>query len=441
MVYLLPWLPGGYLFRYGGYPVATGTGYGAVTLQAKITKQLVDKSWPQEKAIWIWDTEVKGFGLRVFPSGRKSYVVEYRPGQGGRRAPKRRYTIGPHGSPWTPETARKKAVEVLADVTKGGDPSLDRRTARHPSQETLEYFVETFIERYAKLTQKSWQETERALKRELLPGLAKRKLTEITKRDIALVIDRIAAHAPTMANRTFAYVRRFFNWCVEQGFMDVSPTVGLKAPSANKERDRILSDRELLAVLQSLEKVGPLWSAAYKILILTAQRKNEVLGMAWSELDFDDMLWKIPGDRTKNGRSHEVPITSSLVEIISNIPQIEGSKYVFSNTGKAPMADQSRIKREIDEEIAKGRNIASSLDADLNRMPHWTVHDLRRTATTGMARLGIQPHVADALLNHKSGTVSGVAAVYNRYAYLDERRKALETWIEHVEKLERSGLC
>ena len=414
MVYLLAWLLGGYSFRYGGYPVATENSSGAVTLQAKITKQLVDKSHPQERVLWIWDTDVKGFGLRVFPTGRKSYVVEYRPGDGGRRAPKRRYTIGPHGSPWTPETARKKAVEVLADVTKGSDPSLDRRAARQPSQETLEYFVDTFIERYAKRTQRSWRETERTLRREFLPGLANRPLTDVSKRDIALAIDKVAARAPTMANRTFAYVRRFFNWCVEQGFLDVSPAIGLKAPSANKERDRILSDRELLDVWQSLEKVGPLWGAAYKILILTAQRKNEVLGMAWNELDFDDMLWKIPGERTKNGRSHEVPITSSMLDILSKIPRIEGSKHVFSIKGKGPLADQSRIKREIDEDIADRRKKASGSNMDQEPMPHWTVHDLRRTATTGMARLGIQPHVADALLNHKSGTVSGVAAVYNR---------------------------
>src|SRR6056297_625026 len=111
-------------------------------MQAKLTKQLVDRTSPTERELWVWDTEVRGFGLRVRPSGRKSYVIEYRVGEGGRHAPKRRYTIGQHGSPWAPDSARKKAIEILADVIKGKDPAADRQEARRPDPDTVAHFVD-----------------------------------------------------------------------------------------------------------------------------------------------------------------------------------------------------------------------------------------------------------------------------------------------------------
>lgn len=370
--------------------------------------------------------------MRVFPSGRKSYVVEYRPGAGGRNAPKRRYTIGQHGSPWTPETARKKAIEILADVIRGADPSAERQEARKLDQENVRHFVELFIERYAKKKQRSWKETERVLAREFLPQLGKKRLNDVSKRDIVLVVDRIADRAPVMANRAFSYIRRFFNWCVEQSLLEVSPCAGLKPPAGGQQRERILSDEELVEVWNAAGTVTPIWNSVFKLLILTAQRKNEVVGMEWEEIDWNQMLWKIPGRRTKNGRSHEVPITSTMSKILSEIPRIEGCKYVFSSNGQRPVASQSRIKNAIDEEIERLRQERAPLGEGAKSMPHWTIHDLRRTATTGMARLGIPPHVADALLNHKGGVVSGVAAVYNRYGYLEERRHALQEWESHV---------
>jgi len=401
-------------------------------MQAKLTKSLVDKSVTSDRDLWVWDTELKGFGLRVRQSGRKSYVVEYRPGDGGRGAPKRRYTIGQHGSPWTPDTARKKAFEVLAEVMKGKDPAADRQKARHSDQDTAEHFVKAFIERYAKKQQRSWRETERTLFREFIPRFGKKKLKDISRRDIAQMVDQIMDRAPVMARRTFAYVRRFFNWCIEQGFMDVNPCTGLKPPPGGGERERILSDDELAGIWRATESLDVLWEAVFKILLLTAQRKSEVIGMEWAEIDEKEMLWRIPGRRTKNARAHEVPLTSQMLEILHAVPRIEGSRYVFTTNGKQPMAGQSRVKTELDIAANNLWNKRFPSSGEPEEIPHWTTHDLRRTATTGMARLGVSPHVADAILNHKSGTVSGVAAVYNRYAYLDERRVALETWENHV---------
>lgn len=406
-------------------------------MQARITKSLVEKIPSAERDTWIWDTEVKGFGLRVLPSGRKSYVVEYRPGDGGRSAPKRRYTIGRHGSPWTPDGARKKAIEVLGDVIRGNDPSLERQEARKPDQETVEHVLTAFIERYAKKHQRSWHETQRVLEREFVPQLRSKPLRDISRRDIALCIDKVADRAPVMANRTFSYVRRFFNWCVEQGYLDVSPCAGLKPPASTQQRERVLDDRELADVWRGCDALPFLWSVIFKVLTLTAQRKNEVIGMEWGEIDLGERIWRIPGKRTKNGRAHEVPITPFVSHLLSDVPRVSGSRYVFSSTGKSPLSGQSRVKRDLDDAIQELRKSSNPTSESWALMPHWTIHDLRRTATTGMARLGIEPHVADAVLNHKSGAVSEVAAVYNRYGYLDERREALEVWEEHVLNIAR----
>lgn len=404
-------------------------------MQARITKSLVDKIVSGERDTWVWDTEVKGFGLRVFPSGRKSYVVEYRPGDGGRSAPKRRYTIGRHGSPWTPEGARKKAIEILGDVVRGNDPSRERQESRKPDQETVEHVVAAFIERYARKHQRSWQETQRVLEREFVSQLRTTPIKDVSRREIALCIDKVADRAPVMANRTFSYIRRFLNWCVEQGYLDVSPCAGLKPPTSSRQRERVLDDRELTDVWKGCDVLPFLWSTIFKVLILTAQRKNEVIGMEWSEVDLDENIWRIPGKRTKNGRAHEVPITPLVSHLLLNIPRVSGSRYLFSSTGKSPIAGQSRVKRDLDRVIEELRQSSSSKSEAGDPMPHWTIHDLRRTATTGMARLGVEPHVADAVLNHKSGAVSGVAAVYNRYGYLDERRAALGAWEAHVLKV------
>lgn len=419
------WLPCGYQER----PQINGL------MQAKLTKQLVDRTTPADREVWVWDTEVRGFGLRVRPSGRKSYVIEYRPGDGGRHAPKRRYTIGRHGSPWVPDTARKKAIEILAEVIKGKDPAADRREARRPDQDTVTHFVDLFIERYAKKKQRSWRETERTLQREFLPRLGKKSLKDVTRRNIAQMIDQIIDRAPVAAHRTFAYVRRFFNWCIEQGYLDVNPCSGLKAPKGGGERERVLSDTEISAVWRATESLSTQWEAVFKLLVLTAQRKNEVIGMEWSEIDQAEGLWKIPGRRTKNGRAHEVPLTPMMLDILARVPRVKGSKFVFTTSGERPLSGQSRVKRNLDAAAERVLAQTSSDTATIEPITHWTIHDLRRTATTGMARLGIAPHVADALLNHKSGVVRGVAAVYNRYAYLDESRRALLAWEEHLKAL------
>lgn len=405
-------------------------------MQAKITKRTVDAIHPQTTEQWVWDTEIKGFGLRVRPNGRKSYVVEYRPGAGGRSAPKRRYTIGTHGSPWTPDMARREALRILG--RKQEDPAARRMEARRREGETVRQIGDSFIEKYAKLKQRRWQETQRVFVREVYPAFGAKPIEDVTRRDIVRLLDGIAERGPVMANRTLAYVRRFFNWCIERGYLEKSPCNGIRPPGVAAARERTLDDVELAAVLNAASRAGHPWTPIFKLLALTAQRRSEVVEMRWEEVDLDAATWTIPGTRTKNSRTHEVPLTDSAVALLREVPRLlytdekgkrAASPFVFTTTGRTPVSGLSRAKSALDATILEVRR---KDDPQAEPLPHWTIHDLRRTATTGMARLGIHPHVADAILNHKDGTIRGVAAVYNRHAHLEERRSALEAWERHV---------
>lgn len=236
-----------------------------------------------------------------------------------------------------------------------------------------------------------------------------------------------------MGARTHAYLRRFFNWCTERGYLKDNPISGLKPPGQAKDRDRVLDDAEALEVWRAAEAMSGVFGPMVKLLLLTGQRLNEVAGMRWAEINTDRATWVLPSERTKNKREHEVPLTKTALDILAAIPRMSAdgkpSPLVFTTTGRTPVSGFSRAKKTIDAAILDARQ---EQDPEAEPMPHWTFHDLRRTVTTGLAKMGVHPHVADALLNHKSGTITGVAAVYNRHAYLDERRRALEAWEAHV---------
>jgi integrase len=172
-----------------------------------------------------------------------------------------------------------------------------------------------------------------------------------------------------------------------------------------------------------------------QLLMLTAQRCGEVAAMRWSEVDFGGKTWTIPKEKAKNGIEHVVPLSDQALVVLNALPRITGDRdpLVFcSVNGKTPVTGFSTAKVRMDELVL---NILRADRPDAEPVPGWTIHDLRRTATSGMARLGVAPHVADAVLNHKSGAIKGVAAVYNRYKYENEKVAALATWGQFVESL------
>lgn len=424
-------------------------------MKSKITKRIVDAARGEDRDRFIWDTEVKGFGLKVTPSGGKVYVLQYRPG--GRGAATRRITIGRHGSPWTPEKARSEAQRLLELVAAGEDPAprperpeAGTGEAESPAPATtepvapsamlLEDVVADFLERHHRARgNRSVYDVERAFKRDVFPTWGKRPITEITRRDAVELIDGIAARAPVLANRTLAYVRKFFNWCVERDLLAISPCAGVRAPSRERPRDRVLSDGELAEIWRACDRLGWPFGPAVQLLILTAQRRDEVAWLRWSEIDLDGALWTLPRERAKNDRAHEVPLSKQAVALLRGLPRPTESDLVFTTTGETPVSGFSHAKDRLDDIVLKDRRKeAGRMGKPLHEVkpiPHWVLHDIRRTVTTGLARRGVPPHIADRILNHVQGAIRGVAAIYNRHGYLDERRAALQDWADHVDRL------
>jgi integrase len=366
---------------------------------------------------------VHGFGLKVTPAGRKVYLVQYR--MAGRGSPTKRVTIGEHGSPWTPDEARQEAIRVRGLIVTGIDPSDKKRKAKaEPKPETFAAVANEFLARYAKpnLRPTSYNEYERILKREVTPTWGGQAISSITRRDANLLLDSIADRgAPILANRTLARLSKLFNWAVEREIVTSSPVAGIKK-TRELPRDRALSDLEIALLLRACDELGWPFGPLFKLLLITAQRRDEVATMEWSEVDLAARLWTLPREKSKNGRAHEVQLSDLALELLRSVPHIS-DRYVFTITGQHPVSGFSRAKTRLDRLTA-----ALAAEQGMQPLSPWTLHDLRRTAATGMAAMNVAPHVVDRILNHVAGTIRGVAAVYNRHSYLEERRSALEAW-------------
>jgi integrase len=380
----------------------------------------------------IPDGLLTGLYLVVQPSGAKTWAVRYRAG----RRP-RKLTLGTYPG-IDLSNARELARRALVAVAEGRDPAFEKKKARRDAagheRDLFENVAAQFIERYAKANtrESTWRETERLLNRDVLPKWKGRAVREISKRDVIELLDsKVDDGSPIMANRVLATVRRLFGWCVERGILEISPCIGVKSPAPERSRDRVLVDGELRLVWKACDDIGWPFGPLTKLLILTAQRRDEVSEMNWSELDLDAKLWTIPRERTKNDVAHQVPLSDASVEILCSMPKVVGrARYVFTTNGMTPVGGFSRAKDRIDTAISKMRGSAEPL-------AHWTFHDLRRTAASGMARLGIDLPVIEKVLNHTSGSFAGIVGVYQRHSFADEKRSALDAWARSVLSLER----
>ena len=193
----------------------------------------------------------------------------------------------------------------------------------------------------------------------------------------------------------------------------------MKPLSKERSRERVLSDDELGALWAACDAEGYPFGDCMKLLILSGQRRAE---MRWSEIDLEKRLWTLPSQRAKNGRQHTVPITDATLDVLRRVPRFLGSDYVFTTTGKSPVSGFGRVKKRLDKALPEGSE-------------PWIIHDLRRTMSTNMAMMGVPQPVTEALLNHKTGVVSGVAAIYNVYSYADEKREALHRWNQHLKSM------
>ena len=387
---------------------------------ARITKQSVDALHPDAKDRFLWDDEFKGFGVRITPKGAKSYVLQYR--MGGREAPSRRATIGRHGSPWTPATARKEAERLSIMVHQGIDPvQADHERRRQAVDLSFEAYVDTFVDFYLKKRWKQWPLGAGVLRREAVPVLRRKPLPQIMRSDLSQIWDRLGDR-PAVARLTHATLRKLFRWAMSRGDLDRSPLEGVEAPPPVPARERILTDEELALVWRKSESLSYPFGSLIRLLMLTGQRRDEVASLEWSELSRDDGLWTLPSHRAKNRKPHLIPLSVMVVKVLDDL--VGGDKWpanglVFSTTGKTTVSGFSKVKRQLDEQM----------QADLaDAFKPWRLHDLRRTAATGLQRLGVRFEVTEAVLNHVSGSRGGIAGVYQRHDWADEKRQALEAW-------------
>lgn len=418
-----------------------------------IAKALTDASVSKLKAdptkrLEIPDGLMRGLYLVIQPSGAKSWAVRYRVAG----AP-RKLTLERAYPAMSLDEARDAARDAIVAAKRGADPAAQKaeikrqqKSGSEAERTGFESVVRKYLARDAKKN-RSWLETARLLglvpdKDEndpksfrVLPGgiveaWGQRSIADIRRGEIIERLDAIVDRgAPIVANRTLAAVRRLFNWAVERDMIDASPASAVKAPAPETSRDRVLSDDEIRWAWKAADGLGYPFGPIVKLLLLTGQRREEVGGMAAGELD--GPVWTIPAERAKNGQEHAVPLSAASLSVLKGLPKVAGKrKLMFTTTGETSVSGWSRAKEQLD--AAMLRIAREERQDETFEIPHWTLHDLRRTAASNMARLGIAVHVVEKLLNHRSGTIKGVAAVYNRHTYWDERVTAAEALGRHL---------
>jgi integrase len=385
---------------------------GGAMPKVKFTKSTIDALPTPSKDIIYWDSGQAGFGVKVTPKGRKVFVVLYRVAGAGSRV--RKYTIGPLGQV-TLHQARIAAQRVFAARLEGRDLAAEKQQARHHHVADR---VGDLIEAYASehlSKNRSGPEIASLLRREVAASWAARSVHDLRKREVIELVMRVMARGtPAAANKLLKVTKSFLAWCVGRAVLEASPALGLRAPAKELARDRVLSDEELVQVLRAARQIGYPYGDIVELLALTGQRRQEIASLRRDEIDLAKRVLRFSGSRTKNGKAHIVHLSAASLCVLDRATAT--GDFVFS-TGRRAFQNFSPSKRQLDH---------------LSGVTEWQLHDLRRSCVSGMARLGVPPHVADKVLNHQSGTISGVAAVYQRHEFLVERKEALESWGAHV---------
>jgi integrase len=381
----------------------------------KLTRVNIAKlTLPADKSEALyWDDDVHGLGLRIRAGGSRTFVFQYKHGNRTRRI-----TLG-HCSALDPATARKTAGELYARTKLGQDPAAERDERRAQADETFGSHIKPFL---------NWQRgrvrpsTLRHFERHLLVNLSALHplpISAISRREIATQLARLSESSPVQANRTRSSLATFLNWAMREGLTETNAAL-LTNKNAEKPRERVLSDGEIKALWNALPDGD--FADIVRILFLTGQRATEISDLRWDEIDFEKDVIRLPPHRTKNRRSHTIPISSPVRSILEARRQ-NGRDHVFG-IGQRGFSGWSKCKARLDEAI---------------KIPAWRIHDARRTCATGLGELGIFPHVIEAILNHVSGTRSGVAGLYNKAAHEAEKRAALQQWAAHVAAIVADG--
>jgi integrase len=377
-------------------------------------KTVAEAKLPSGKTDHVfWDDDIAGFGLRLRQGGAKSWVYRYRIG-------KRQFSIVLGNAAAVPlATASRNAADCQAKIRLGGNPALDKQAARAEANNA----VGTLINQYLDERQSEWRlNSLRQIKLHLLvyaKPLYKLPISAVSQRDIAGLLNNVAkSSGEVSSNRLRTSLAAFLTWVIRQGIrLPDGNVASFTQPKKEKSRERILSDSEIRAIWSNCDDDE--YGAIVKLLLLTGSRASEIGSLRWDEVQGSQIL--LPGERTKNKRSHVIPLSPPAQAILRRL-NVADRSLVFGRKDTAGYNGWGKSKQRLDARIAKAGA----------PLPHWTVHDLRRTCATGMAGLKIQPHIIEAVLNHVSGHRAGVAGIYNRALYDEEKCAALNLWATHV---------
>jgi integrase len=374
--------------------------------RVKLSKRYCDTATHEGKPGSLdvrWDESLRGFGLRVYPSGRKAWVIFYRTPEGRQRF----HSLAPYEH-LALDQARDEAKGALGRVAKDkADPAEERKAARHG--DTVEDLVTLYVEEWAKPRKKTWAEDERQLKLDVVPTWGSRRMVDISRGDVRALLEGVVRRgSPVAANRLLAVLRTLFGFAVDRELVEHSPCERIRPPAKELRRERVLT----------ADEIRTLWAGAQgdtgralRLILATAQRPGEVAGAHWREIEGG--WWTIPQERHKASRSHRVPLAALALDVLGK----QGRGYVFPSPGKRKGAARHLTLYTLDHDVAALLPVL--------KLDHFTPHDLRRTAATLMAGQGVPRLVISRILGHAEG---GTTSIYDRHSYDAEKRAALEAW-------------
>jgi integrase len=373
----------------------------------------------------------RGLALRVSKGGRRTWSFLFTPPGQIKRA---RMTLGTYPATSLAQ-ARTLAIEARGQLEQGRDPRVVF-AAQAAGAMTVATLIESYLEKHSRPNLRSAEEIERRLAKNVIPVIGNMKVADLHRRDMTRVVDPVLKRkSPVEAGRVFEDLRAMVRWAAARGDMDHNPFDGMKKPDGSAARQRKLSEEEIVKVWTALPTVlakSPTCQRIIKLCLLTAQRVGEVSGLPKAELELAGRTWIIPETRAKNGHEHVVPLSDFAVEIIREALADAGrqAEFVFSNRdGTGPMCAMAVAKTLLRAQERFG-------------LPHWTAHDLRRSAATGMAKLGVPPIVRGHILNHRTITKAGVTlGVYDQYDYAREKREALELWADRLAAIVKNSVA
>jgi integrase len=371
--------------------------------------------------MFVPDDDQKGLYVRVYANGVKTFIAQYQ--HAGRKV---RMKIG-DADAISLAQARAIARGIIGDASRGRDPAGERRDARIAARRASAHEALTLgalVDKWSALQLKDRRpryaaEGPRAIRNIFAQWLAT-PAADLKRASIVAAMDDLTLKgSPVMARRAGEYLRTMFAWAVKRGMLETNPAAALPLTRV-EPRERVLTDEELRAVWNATGSAG-VYDAIVRTLILTGQRREEVAGMTWGELSPDLSVWTLPRARTKNHATHIVPLSAQARAIVETRPRRNDTDYVFAGERPGqPHKNFSRSKTGLDR---------------ASRVKDWRLHDLRRTAATGLQKLGVRLEVTEAVLNHVSGSRAGIIGVYQRHDWANEKRIALQAWGDRVQAI------